>query len=226
MFLLPPILYGSDVGLQSTGAHVHLRPELRTGTWRLRYTGEDGFEISVPGERTLELAKKLLESPRVRLCGLGARDSLRLEAGLCLYGACRGRRGAPRVICRVLKPVNRPAVRLTGGLYGAWRGRRGAPRVICRVSKTVNRPAVRLTGGLYGACRGRRGAPRVICRVLKTVNRPAVRLTGGLYGACRGRRGAPRVICRVSKTVNRPAVRLTGGLYGGCRLCRAFRAII
>ena len=52
-----------------------------------RYTGEDGFEISVPDERALELAKKLLENPRNRLCGLGARDSLRLEAGLCLYGA-------------------------------------------------------------------------------------------------------------------------------------------
>ena len=52
-----------------------------------RYTGEDGFEISVPAERALELAKKLLENPHVRLCGLGARDSLRLEAGLCLYGA-------------------------------------------------------------------------------------------------------------------------------------------
>ncbi len=89
MFLLHPISYGSDVGLHSIRAHVHLPPEPMTGTWRLRYTGEDGFEISVPGERTLELAKKLLESPRVRLCGLGARDSLRLEAGLCLYGACR-----------------------------------------------------------------------------------------------------------------------------------------
>ena len=51
-----------------------------------RYTGEDGFEISVPNDSALELAKKLLENPRNRLCGLGARDSLRLEAGLCLYG--------------------------------------------------------------------------------------------------------------------------------------------
>jgi len=64
-----------------------------------RYTGEDGFEISVPGDKAVELAKKLLENPRVRLCGLGARDSLRLEAGLCLYGAppARGRaHAAPR----------------------------------------------------------------------------------------------------------------------------------
>ena len=40
----------------------------------------------MPDEKAVELAKKLLENPRNRLCGLGARDSLRLEAGLCLYG--------------------------------------------------------------------------------------------------------------------------------------------
>ncbi|CAL5224777.1 g7519 [Coccomyxa viridis] len=53
---------------------------------RTGYTGEDGFEISVPDDKAVELAKKFLENPRNRLCGLGARDSLRLEAGLCLYG--------------------------------------------------------------------------------------------------------------------------------------------
>ena len=41
----------------------------------------------MPQEDALKLAKKLLENPRIRLCGLGPRDSLRLEAGLCLYGA-------------------------------------------------------------------------------------------------------------------------------------------
>jgi len=53
---------------------------------RCGYTGEDGFEISVPHEKTVELAEKLLEHEDVELAGLGARDSLRLEAGLCLYG--------------------------------------------------------------------------------------------------------------------------------------------
>jgi aminomethyltransferase len=53
---------------------------------RTGYTGEDGFEISIPVDRTLELAEQICASDRVRLCGLGARDSLRLEAGLCLYG--------------------------------------------------------------------------------------------------------------------------------------------
>lgn len=53
---------------------------------RSGYTGEDGFEISVPGDRAESLARALLDLPEVRPAGLGARDTLRLEAGLCLYG--------------------------------------------------------------------------------------------------------------------------------------------
>jgi aminomethyltransferase len=53
---------------------------------RSGYTGEDGFEISVPAEHSEALAKSLLANEAVLPIGLGARDSLRLEAGLCLYG--------------------------------------------------------------------------------------------------------------------------------------------
>ncbi len=53
---------------------------------RCGYTGEDGFEVSVPSDAAESLAKALLEHPDVAPIGLGARDSLRLEAGLCLYG--------------------------------------------------------------------------------------------------------------------------------------------
>jgi len=53
---------------------------------RSGYTGEDGFEISVASHDATALAELLLSVPQVRWIGLGARDSLRLEAGLCLYG--------------------------------------------------------------------------------------------------------------------------------------------
>jgi len=53
---------------------------------RSGYTGEDGFELIVAAEDALKLAETLLLDEAVSPCGLGARDSLRLEAGLCLYG--------------------------------------------------------------------------------------------------------------------------------------------
>ena len=53
---------------------------------RSGYTGEDGFEISLPPAAGVAFANALLADPRVKPIGLGARDSLRLEAGLCLYG--------------------------------------------------------------------------------------------------------------------------------------------
>ncbi|MCK6426700.1 MAG: glycine cleavage system aminomethyltransferase GcvT [Burkholderiaceae bacterium] len=53
---------------------------------RSGYTGEDGFEISVPATHAMALARTLLAQPEVQPAGLGARDTLRLEAGLCLYG--------------------------------------------------------------------------------------------------------------------------------------------
>ena len=53
---------------------------------RSGYTGEDGFEISIPSDAALAFARALLQQPEVKPIGLGARNSLRLEAGLCLYG--------------------------------------------------------------------------------------------------------------------------------------------
>lgn len=53
---------------------------------RSGYTGEDGFEVSVPDAFAVSFARRLLDDPAIAPIGLGARDSLRLEAGLCLYG--------------------------------------------------------------------------------------------------------------------------------------------
>ena len=62
---------------------------------RSGYTGEDGFEISVSAEHAVALARALLAQPEVKLAGLGARDTLRLEAGLCLYGHDINERSTP-----------------------------------------------------------------------------------------------------------------------------------
>ncbi len=59
---------------------------IRLGVSRSGYTGEDGFEISVPADAVTSLADALCDQPDVKPVGLGARDSLRLEAGLPLYG--------------------------------------------------------------------------------------------------------------------------------------------
>jgi aminomethyltransferase len=53
---------------------------------RCGYTGEDGFEISVKTDQTEKFVDLLLQNPKLKPAGLGARDSLRLEAGLCLHG--------------------------------------------------------------------------------------------------------------------------------------------
>lgn len=60
--------------------------KISCGVTRSGYTGEDGFEITVPATDASALADLLLEDSQVTMAGLGARDSLRLEAGLCLYG--------------------------------------------------------------------------------------------------------------------------------------------
>jgi aminomethyltransferase len=68
-----------------TGMHAHIAGADCFVT-RSGYTGEDGFEISVPADKAEALARALLALPEVKPAGLGARDTLRLEAGLCLYG--------------------------------------------------------------------------------------------------------------------------------------------
>ncbi|XP_014472162.1 PREDICTED: aminomethyltransferase, mitochondrial isoform X2 [Dinoponera quadriceps] len=75
---LQTLKFMNSVRTEAAGSRVRIS--------RCGYTGEDGFEISVPAKDAVDLVERILEIPDVKLAGLGARDSLRLEAGLCLYG--------------------------------------------------------------------------------------------------------------------------------------------
>ena len=88
---------------------------------RSGYTGEDGFEISVAAADTDTLARKLLEQPEVKPVGLGARDSLRLEAGLCLYGHDIDTTTTPveAALTWAIQKVRRPGGAREGGYPGA-----------------------------------------------------------------------------------------------------------
>jgi aminomethyltransferase len=90
---------------------------------RSGYTGEDGFEISVPVERAEALARALLGQPEVQPIGLGARDSLRLEAGLCLYGhdMDSGTTPVEASLWWAVSKVRRPEGARAGGFPGAER---------------------------------------------------------------------------------------------------------
>jgi aminomethyltransferase len=88
---------------------------------RSGYTGEDGFEISVPAEGAVALARRLLALPGVAPAGLGARDTLRLEAGLCLYGHDIGETTSPieAGLAWAIQKVRRPGGAREGGYPGA-----------------------------------------------------------------------------------------------------------
>ncbi len=99
---------------------------MRLGDWdcvvaRSGYTGEDGFEISVAAEATVDLAERLMGFPEVLPIGLGARDSLRLEAGLCLYGhdIDEGTTPVEAALEWAIQPARRPGGARAGGFPGA-----------------------------------------------------------------------------------------------------------
>jgi aminomethyltransferase len=103
---------------------------------RSGYTGEDGFEISVPGPSAEALARALLAQPEVQPIGLGARNSLRLEAGLCLYGNDIDTTTTPveAALNWAMQKVRRTGGERAGGFPGADRvlaqlGGQGVPRL-------------------------------------------------------------------------------------------------
>jgi aminomethyltransferase len=88
---------------------------------RSGYTGEDGFEISVAADRVEALARALCEDKSVMPIGLGARDTLRLEAGLCLYGSDLDSTTTPVMAALewTIPKVRRPGGSRAGGFLGA-----------------------------------------------------------------------------------------------------------
>ncbi|TCP58513.1 aminomethyltransferase [Rhodovulum bhavnagarense] len=90
---------------------------------RSGYTGEDGFEISVTNEHAADLARALLADEAVEPIGLGARDSLRLEAGLCLYGSDldTGTTPVEAGLSWAIQKVRRAGGARAGGFPGAER---------------------------------------------------------------------------------------------------------
>lgn len=90
---------------------------------RSGYTGEDGFEISVAADAAPDLARALLDHEAVSPIGLGARDSLRLEAGLCLYGQDLDSETSPveADLMWAIQKARRPGGDRAGGYPGAER---------------------------------------------------------------------------------------------------------
>ncbi len=88
---------------------------------RAGYTGEDGFEISIPADKAEQIARLLLAQPEVEAIGLGARDSLRLESGLCLYGHDIDATTTPieASLLWAISPIRRNGGARAGGFPGA-----------------------------------------------------------------------------------------------------------
>ncbi len=106
---------------------------------RSGYTGEDGFEISLPADHADAFARALLAQPEVKPVGLGARNSLRLEAGLCLYGQDMDTTTTP-----IEAGLNWaiPKVRRSGGARSG--GFPGAERVLAQLDGTEPLPRKRV----------------------------------------------------------------------------------
>ncbi|GEP07823.1 glycine cleavage system aminomethyltransferase GcvT [Methylobacterium oxalidis] len=139
---------------------------------RSGYTGEDGFEISLPPEAAEAVAEALLSDPAVMPVGLGARDSLRLEAGLCLHGADIDRNTDP-VEAGLAWAI--PAARRAGGARAG--GFPGAERILGALARGPERRRVGLLP--QGRAPVRAGA---VLYAGEGAGEPVGRVTSGGFG--------------------------------------------
>lgn len=166
---------------------------------RSGYTGEDGFEISVPAAQAEALARALLAAPEVAPIGLGARDSLRLEAGLCLYGHDIDTTTTP-VEAALLWAMQK--VRRSGGARAG--GFPGADVILRQLAEGVTRKRVGLVG--EGKQPVREGAE------LSTADgRPVGRVTSGGFGPSAGR---PVMLGYVETACAEPGTALVASVRG------------
>jgi aminomethyltransferase len=133
---------------------------------RSGYTGEDGFEISLPAADAERFARELLAEAEVKPVGLGARDSLRLEAGLCLYG---------HDIDQTTSPVEAGLVWSIPKRRRAEGGFPGADRVLSEIAQGPSRRRIGLR--LEGKAPAREGA-----EILDSEGRILGRVTSGGFG--------------------------------------------
>jgi len=166
---------------------------------RSGYTGEDGFEVALPASEAHAFAETLLADARVMWIGLAARDSLRLEAGLCLHGqdiTARTDPAAAALMWAIPKPV-REAARFIGAAALADILARGAPEK--RVGlKPEGRQPVRAGTGLSDG-----------------TGRPAGRVTSGGFGPSAG---VPVAMGYVSASLSAPGTELFADVRGS-RVC-------
>ena len=137
---------------------------------RSGYTGEDGFEISVAAEDAERVARALLAEPEVDTAGLGARDTLRLEAGLCLYGHDIDTTTTPieAALTWAIQKVRRTGGARAGGYPGA-----------ATIARHFADGALRRRVGLLGL---ERAPVREGARLVDDAGEPAGQVTSGTFG--------------------------------------------
>ena len=167
---------------------------------RAGYTGEDGFEISLAPEATVDFADRLLAEPEVAPIGLGARDSLRLEAGLCLHGHDIGPDTTP--VEAALEWAIQPARRAGGARAGGFPG---ADIILAQIAEGATRRRVGLLP--EGRAPMREGTELFT----EEGGDPVGRITSGGFGPTFG---APVAMGYVPAAQAAPGTRLLASLRG------------